>query len=72
MSSDIRIHDAASNPEDPEYVEKCIAELENQYDAYCEAQLYQHLGGASRIDIYAIPAEAYGPDPFECRKRDQL
>jgi hypothetical protein len=61
----IPLQDTASDPEDPEYFEKCIEDYEERHQEYCDALLYRHLNGDSSIDVYAVPAESYGPDPFK-------
>lgn len=61
----IPVQDTSSDPEDPEYFEKCIADFEEAYDAHCEALLDRYLSGPSAlaIDIYALPEDHYGPTP---------
>jgi hypothetical protein len=53
--------------EDAEYLEQCIAEHENRYEEYCEALLCRHLNSVRYIDLDAVSADGYGPDPFKFR-----
>lgn len=64
----IPVRDTSSDPEDPEYFEKCIADYEQQHDDYSQAVLHRHLNGVPSIDLFAVPASSYGPDPFKYRK----
>jgi hypothetical protein len=62
-SADIPEPDSSSDPEDPEYYDKCLSDYEDLYESYCEARLYQYLNGPAPIEIYALREEHYGPIP---------
>lgn len=74
--SQIPVQDTASDPEDPEYIEKCIADFEDQYEAHCEALLDQHLNlrtylnTPTAIHIDALAYEYFGPDPTKRKDKD--
>lgn len=63
MSSDAPIQDTASESEDPEYYEQCLAAYEDRFEDYCEFQLWKHLSGPTVSDIEELTTEYFGPDP---------
>lgn len=63
MSTDIPIQDTSSNPEDPEYFEKCLSDYEAEYENYCDVLVNKFLSDFPPIDVYALPEDHYGPIP---------
>jgi hypothetical protein len=68
--SQIPVQDTASDPEDPEYYEKCISDFEDQHENYCESLLTRYLNTPAAMDIDALADEYFGPDPARKRGND--
>jgi hypothetical protein len=72
--SQIPVQDTASDPEDPEYYEKCLSDFEDQHEDSCAAWLDQHLSlrtylnTPAAIYIDSLADEYFGPD--QARKKD--
>lgn len=65
----IPVQDTASDPEDPEYFEQCIAEYEQRYEDYCESELTRYLNTPTALAIDALAEPGFGPYPV--RKEDK-